>query len=316
MKKTIPLVVISCLRDMPMLALQAHSMHVYYQDWLPHHRRSADIFIIVNEDSKSNQQKWLSQYECMVQKWHEPFNIIILYKTDFEAGWNSWIPSNANPWSVGWETQQILKFAIAEHVDSHGYLVLDSQNFLVNSWSTDFYISDDGKLPYRPATFNMPKSIWEDYCKELDLTLEPDDKTLNICTPIFFNTNLVKSLLKSKSNLYEFSLWFKSASRIKSEFTLYHLWAEKHNGLLNYHYESPSWAGYFLRDNPNFENEFNTFIKEIRHLSRHAWVSINHRAWGDMTEEQYRIIKNKLHEMYMFGGYFDDYRQDYIDIKF
>lgn len=316
MQKTIPLVVISCLRDIPMLTLQAHSMYLYYQDWLPDDKRTADIFIIVNEDLELNQKEWLFQYESMIKQWHQPFNIKILYKNNFDAGWNSWIKSASNPWAVGWETQQILKFAIAEHIDSYGYLILDSQNFLVNSWSTDLYISDDEKLPYRPAEFNMPISIWEDYCNELNLAVDPNEKTLNICTPIFFNTELVKSLLHSKSNLYEFSLWFKSASRIKSEFTLYHLWAEKHGGLLNYHYESPSWAGYFLRDNKDFNKEFDTFISNIRSLPRQAWVSINHRAWGDMTEDQYQILKNKLHDMYMYGGYFDNYRRDYVDIKF
>ena len=315
-KNTIPLVVISCLRDIPMLALQAQSLHTYYQDWLPEDQRFADLFIVVNEDSKEQQLEWLEQYNGIVKEWHRCFNVKILYKDDFQASWHSWIPSDKNPWAVGWETQQILKFAIANFIDSPGYLVLDSQNFLVSSWSTDVYLSKDGRLPYRPAEFNMPKSIWDDYCRALNISVEPTDKTLNICTPIFFSTELVKSLLQTKSNLYEFSEWFKSASRIKSEFTLYHLWAEKNGGLLKYHYEAPSWAGYFLRDNPDFATEFNNFISKIRFLPRQAWVSINHRAWGDMTDEQYVILKAKLEEMFMYGGYFDEYRKNYVDLKF
>jgi hypothetical protein len=315
-KNTIPLVVVSCLRDMPMLALQAHSMHLYYQDWLPEDQRFADIFIIVNEDTETDQKEWLKQYQGIVQEWHRCFNIKILYKHEFQASWHSWIPSNKNPWAVGWETQQILKFAIADFIDAPGYLVLDSQNFLVSSWSTDVYLSKDGRLPYRPAEFNMPISIWKEYCNELNLSVEPNDKTLNICTPIFFNTELVKSLLHTKSSLYEFAEWFKSASKIKSEFTLYHLWAEKTGGLLKYHYEAPSWGGYMLRDNPNFEAEFDMFMSKIRHLPRQAWVSINHRAWGDMTDNQYEILKTKLDSMFMYGGHFDDYRKNYVHIVF
>ena len=316
MEKTIPLVVISCLRDIPMLALQAKSMHTYYQDWLPENQRFADIFIIVNEDQKTDQNEWLKQYQDIVQEWHKCFNIKIIYKHEFQANWNSWIPSVSNPWAVGWETQQILKFAIVEFIDAPGYLVLDSQNFLVSSWSTDVYLSKDGRLPYRSAEFNMPMSIWKVYCHALDISVEPDDKTLNICTPIFFNTALVKSLLQTKSNLYEFSEWFKSASRIKSEFTLYHLWAEKNGGLLKFHYEAPSWTGYFLRDHKDFDKEFSTFISNIRSLPRQAWISINHRAWGDMSEEQYQLLKNKLASMFLYGGYFDNYRRNYVDIKF
>jgi hypothetical protein len=313
--KNIPLVVVNCLRDIPMLALQAHSMHIYYQDWLPENKKSADIFIIVNEDLAEKKLEWLYQYNNIVKQWHSFFNVKILFKDDFAADWNSWIPSDRNPWAVGWETQQILKFAIADYIESHGYLVLDSQNFLTSSWSTDLYTSGDGRLPYRTATYNMPRSIWDDYCAELDLNIEPDEKTLNICTPIFFNTNLVKSLLRSQPDLNKFSAWFKSSSRVKSEFTLYYLWAEKHGGFENYHYESPSWAGYFLRDNANFSDEFDTFINKIRHLPRQAWVSINHRAWGDMTDDQYSILKNKLQELYLYGGYFDDYRRNYVNIK-
>jgi hypothetical protein len=44
-------------------------------------------------------------------------------------------------------------------------------------------------------------------------------------------------------------------------------------------------------------------------------VSVNHRAWGDMSEEQYSIIRLKLKELGLFDGHFEIYRSEYVDIK-
>jgi hypothetical protein len=93
------------------------------------------------------------------------------------------------------------------------------------------------------------------------------------------------------------------------------LWAEKNGGLNKYHYETPSWAGNFLRDNVNFNLEFNKFIDRIRKVPHQSWVSINHRAWGDMTNDQYQILKLKIKELGLYDGHFDKYRAEYVDIK-
>jgi len=314
MHKNLPIVIVTCIRDLPMLCLQAESMKTYYNNWLPHDYPKTDLYIVVNEPN-DRRDHWNAHFEH-ISKEYARFNVTVIYRDDIENNWNQWIPSDKNPWAIGWETQQILKLAVANYIDETGYFLLDSQNFLVNSWGTLMYPVIDGKLPYRPAEFNMPISIWNDYCKTLELTnTVPNNKTLNICTPLFFHTELVKSLLQVKPSLNEFTTWFKSASTIKSEFTLYHLWAEKHGGLDKYHYEVPSWAGHFLRDNINFDYEFDTFVNQIRKLSHQSWISINHRAWGDMNEEQYNILKLKIKELGLFDGHFDKYRSEYVDIK-
>lgn len=313
MHKNLPIVLVTCIRDLPMLCLQAESMKTYYNTWLPSDYKTK-LYIIVNEPNE-RLDHWNAHFEH-ISKEYERFNVTVFYRDQFAGDWNSWIPSEKNPWSVGWETQQILKLAIAEHITAPGYFLLDSQNFLTNTWGTLMYPIIDGRLPYRPANFNMPMSIWNDYCSTLKLNnITPNEKTLNICTPLFFHTELVRSLLKTKSNLAEFSTWFRTASNIKSEFTLYHLWAEKQGGLEKYHYQAPSWAGYFLRDNPNFSLEFNNFIESIRKIPNQSWVSINHRAWGDMTNEQYQTLKSKIKELGLFDSHFDKYRSEYVDIK-
>lgn len=298
-----------------MLVLQAHSLYVYYESWLADEQRSADIYIVINESGDAV-DAWHKHYHNSIEKWFKPFNVKLLYKDDFLGDWSLWIPSVINPWAVGWEVQQILKLAVASHIDAPGYLILDSQNFLVNSWSTKFYPVLDNKLPYRPASFNMPMDMWESYCRALDIVAFPNDKTLNICTPLFFHTKLVRSLLSSKQNLAEFTRWFKTIPNSKSEFTLYYLWAEKNGGIAKYHYEAPSWGGYYLRDHPNFDQEFNHYVSNLKTVARHAWTSINHRAWGDMNEQQYKQLQVELDKLHLYGGYFDEYRSNYVNIKF
>lgn len=314
MHKNLPIVVVTCIRDLPMLCLQAESMKTYYNTWLPKDYAKTDLYIVVNEP-KEKLDHWNAHFEH-ISKEYDRFNVTVLYRDQFINDWDTWIPSDKNPWAVGWETQQILKLAIAEKIQAVGYFLLDSQNFLTNAWGTLMYPIIDGKLPYRPAIFNMPMSIWEDYSNILNLqNVKPNEKTLNICTPLFFNTELVCSLLKTKSTLGEFSSWFRTASRIKSEFTLYYLWAEKQGGFDKFHYEAPSWAGHFLRDNKNFSLEFAKFIDNIGKIPHQAWVSVNHRAWGDMTDDQYQILKTKLKELGLFDSHFDKYRSEYVDIK-
>ncbi len=315
MSKNIPIVVISCIRDLPMLALQAHSMSIYYNNWLPANLKKQDIYIIINE-SKKDEAEWYTTFNQLIKHWYEPFNLKILSRDDIPCSWSKWVPSQKNPWAVGWETQQILKFAIAQEFDTLGYLVLDSQNFLINSWSVDLYPTNDNRLPYRPSHFTMPLDMWYEYQTALGMEHSPpNDSTLNICTPVFFNTQLVRSLLETKSNLAEFSEWFRTSTRVKSEFTLYHLWAEKNGGIKKYHYECPSWSGYYLRDSRTFDIEFDNYIKDFRKNSFQAWSSINHRAWGDMSNEQYEFLHTKLDEIWLYGKYHNEYRNTYVNIQ-
>jgi hypothetical protein len=91
-----------------------------------------------------------------------------LYRQNFESAWSEWIPSQKNPWSVGWETQQVLKLAISKHLDSVRYLVLDSQNFLVRPWDPAQYGLINGKVPCRIGRSVMPKEIYDDYVSNIE----------------------------------------------------------------------------------------------------------------------------------------------------
>lgn len=303
--KNTPVVTITCIRDLPLLDLQAQSIYHYLDKNMP-------VYLIVNEEDPT---KWFEFFDQHIRHYYQNHKLTILTINDFKGAWNTWIPSEINPWAVGWETQQILKLIVAEHIKESQYLILDSQNFLIKNWSDDKYSSD--KPPARSSHFVMPIEIWEQYSKILNVNVgPPTSNTLSICTPIFFNTSAVKQLIEHTGGYEKFSLWFKNASRIKSEFTLYALWLEKQGGLDKFHKMltgSEEWGSPYLRD-CNSNQEFNCFINNIGAHLTHAWVSANHRAWGNMTDLQYQRLTDKLQE-YQLTPNFVQYRSNYVDLK-
>lgn len=305
MNEIIPLITVTCLRDLPLLDLQAQSIHRYLDIECP-------VYLIVNEESPD---EWNDYFNQHLRQYYKKHQLTILYRNDFAGEWTQWVPHAINPWAVGWETQQVLKLAIATKITAKGYFILDSQNFLIDNWSTALYEVPGDKIPYRFGHFVMPMEIWDQYSSALSIDVEPPTKdTMSICTPMFMSTALVNSLIEVNGGLLEFSKWFKNASRIKSEFILYLLWAEKNGGLLKYHFCVPDWSNPYLRDSNQFAADFDYFINFIGVVKTHVWVSANHRSWGDMTDEQYRTLLVKLKDYGLFPNFLE-YRANYVDIK-
>jgi len=210
---------------------------------------------------------------------------------------------------MGWEQQQILKLAVATRISSVGYLVLDSQNFLIKPASSATLEQD--RIPYRQGWFVMPVTTWQTYTTELNVTTQPPDNgTMSICTPIYLHTSIVKSLLDYKDSLAGFARWFKSIPG-KSEFILYLIYAERLGGLDKFHYIQPDWGNPMLRDSPSFNEDFEKFIDFIGEVPSHVWVSANHRSWGDMTQEQYTRLCSRLSQ-YNLTPNFDQYRKNFL----
>jgi len=308
MTEIIPIVTITCLRDLPLLDLQAQSISAYLDTNCP-------LYLIVNEKDPT---EWNLHFNSHLRHYYDKHQLTIIYLADFEGAWAEWIPSDKNPWSVGWETQQVLKLAISKHLNCKRYLVLDSQNFLVTAWSPTQYGLINGKVPCRAGHSVMPQEIYNDYLKTLDVDNPLHTiGMMSICTPIFFHTDLVKHLIDSTGGVKKFTQWFKNASRIKSEFILYELWAEKNGGAYAYHYMIPAiedWASPYLRD-CRTEQEFEEFFNMLGKHKPNAWASANHRAWGNMTNAQYQRLLEKLKTYNLFPK-FDEYRSTYIDLKF
>lgn len=306
MTEKLPIITVTCTRDLPLLELQAQSICLYLD-------KSCPVWIIVNETDTT---EWFEYFNKNIRDYYKDHKLTLLTLSEFDGEWFHWVPSTINPWAVGWETQQVLKLAVATKLSSVGYLILDSQNFLIKPWDPNAFDLDEGKVPYRHSpVFSMPMETWEQYASQLDIKpKDPTDYGVAIATPMFLHTNLIKELISTKGGIRLFSKWFKFATRIKSEFILYVLWAIKHNAIDTCHQKIEDYASPYLRD-CNSEDQFKPFIKFIGVHRPHAWISINHRAWGNMSASQYSRLLSKL-KNYELTPHFDEYRQNYMDLKF
>lgn len=307
MNTQIPIVTVTCLRDLPQLDLQAQSISLYLDKDCP-------VFIVVNE---ADTDSWYEYFDKNTRKYYKNHKLTILTRNDFNDNWAQWLPNKNNPWAVGWEIQQVLKLAISTKLNCDYFLILDTQNFLVREWSPKSYGLVNGKIPIRPGHFVMPSEIIDQYSASLNLDQTPNFMhNMSICTPIFLRKNLCDSLINQIGSVNQFAEWFKTASRVKSEFILYALWSETQGGSYLYHYMLPEiedWANPYLRDCKT-EEEFSQFLNFIGEHKPHAWVSINHRAWGNMTDDQYNRLTDKL-SSYKLQPTFNEYRSTYVDIK-
>lgn len=279
-----PLVVVTCFRHWPMLELQAQSMKKYLI-------APTDIYIVVNEKYP---QEWTQIFNLHIKHLYDGHNLTVLYHDDFDFLTAS---GKTGKWG-GWDDQQILKLAIAERLNSTAYLSLDTQNFLYKQWRHQHWLVKDDKVPYRTGHFVMPMQTWNTYKQALEVEIDdPTENTMAHCTPIFLHTNLVKELLSSNGGLHNFSKWFHSLPGTKSEYMLYHHWVQKQGGFEKFHYKTGDWAVAYLRDSSNFADDVEHFLSMAEIDRSHwAWMSINHRAWDDLTTEQLEKVVSKLKE--------------------
>lgn len=304
--KEIPAVVtVTCIRDLPLLHLQAQSIAKYLD-------RTNPIFILVNE---TDTEAWYQYFDQHIRSLYKAHDLTVLDRSQIQGDWQVFKPHQRNPWGVGWQIQQVLKLAIAELLDSDAYLLLDSQNFLIKSWSANF-LGD--KVPYRKGFFTMPKDAYYNYAANLELDYLPDlsQHYMSMCTPFYMKTDMVKKLIAHYEGIENFVCEFNIISKIKSEFMLYAAWLEKNGGIEKYHEIIDDYGHPMLRDSKtNFNQLYKDFLLSIGSHSTHAWVSVNHRSWGDMTDQQYKLLCRKLSN-YGLKPRFDDYRATYIDYQF
>ena len=304
--KNIPIVTVSCIRDLSLHELQAQSIFNY----LP---TDCEVYIIVNEKDTT---EWFDEFNKSIKKYYINHNLTIFTLEDFQGNWNEWPHYKINPWVEGWERQQALKLLVSTKINSDSYLMLDCQNFLIKSWNPRSLYKKKNKIPIRRGHYVMHPDSWNNYCRTLGINLDHNlTEKMSICTPIFLATDPIKELINQKNGVNYFIDWFKSASSRKSEFILYRLWLEKLGRFKQHHYiidEIKDWGQPYLRDCYKTD-EFEHFIDRLGKHEYHAWASINFRAWGNMTEEQYSVIKEKLLE-YNLECNFENFRSNYIDL--
>lgn len=298
MSKICPIVVVSCLRDIKLLALQAQSLDKWLEE--PH-----DIYVLVNETILEDE--WNRQFDLYCRKWYQRHNLNVLYKKEFDCLWSK------NPsarWS-GWDNQQLLKLAVSLQLNSSCYFVLDSQNFLVQSWSTSRYPFND-LCPGRKNFYTMNQNTWVEYSREFGLNTDlPTKPVMTISTPIYLRTDLVKSLVSYFENLKSFSQWFFSKESSLSEFVLYYLWSEKQGGYDRFHYEvdfDKTWNGPMMRLHNDKEitkeRSFSFFIENLGRWKSQGWASITHNSWNLLDENQLSILSESLKKQNIDIGLF------------
>ncbi len=302
--KEIPTVVtIACDRDLALLQLQAQSICKYLD-------RINPVCIVINEDNPEICQRYIHDE---LGEYYKNHALTVLTRDQVIDHVQVFSPHQKNPWGLGWQIQQVLKLAVSYQLSSNAYLVLDCQNFLIKPWSACF-LGD--RLPYRRGFFAMPKQAYYNYAASVELDQLPDltdNHYMSMCTPFYMHTGMVMSLIEHFDGLDNFAFNFNRISRIKSEFMLYAAWLEKHGGIEKYHEQTHDFGHPMLRDSrTDFDKKFLQFLFSIGTHETHAWVSVNHRSWGDMSDEQYQVLCKKLSN-YDLHPDFEKYRENYVD---
>ena len=305
--KNIPAITVSCIRDLPLQELQAQSIYNYLDKDCP-------VYIIVNEIDPA---PWFEKFDSSIRKYYKDHNLTIFTLDDFSGDWGQWHTYPRHPWIAGWEKQQILKLLVATKLKDRSYLVLDSQNFLIRSWSPISLYTKGDRIPTRTGEYVMPERTWVEYSKALGINIKlPNDNTMSICTPIFLATKPIKKLVKTQGDSKSFVDWFKSIAVTKSEFVLYLLWLKKNNEYEKYHFTIDmikDWGHPYLRD-CNKNEDFEHFMKWLGQHEYHCWASINFRAWGNMTDSQYKNLISQL-QSYNLDPNFDEFRSWFQETK-
>ena len=275
-----PIVVVTCLRDIALLLLQAQSISKQLKG-------SHDIYIVVNEDK--DVFTWNQLFDTYCRQWYCDHNLNILYKKDFDCTWST----NKNIKYQGWDNQQILKLAVSKFIKSKSYLVLDSQNFLIKEWSTGNYPIKNKKVPARNGLFRMSQDTFNMYADQLGVA--STTTSMSLSTPIFLKTDMVQTLINNWGDLKDFSKWFFNTSNHVSEFLLYAVWLEKNQGYQYHHYDVEwPWNGPMVRiTDTNKEHSLKFFFENIG-KNKEAWISITHESWANFNKIEKEKVSNVL----------------------
>lgn len=264
---TVPIVTVTCLRDIGLLELQAQSINLYLSKQTP-------IYIIINENHTTD---WFLYFEQKIKPYYKNHDLRILSKKDFTIDINN---------ELEWNTQQILKLVIANEIYQDYYLVLDSKNFLTKHFDPASLLTNN----LAPMWFNykvLPVETYQHYATELDVDIANSYEEPIIYTPFYLNTRLVKSLMDNFGSQNNFIKWFLKATNIKSEFILYCIWAKKQGGIFKFHYKKPN-ADYLV----SWWND--SMFTFLNNLKTRPWGSIHWKNWCAFDNKSYQLIVSEL----------------------
>lgn len=191
----------------------------------------------------------------------------------------------------GWTDQQVLKLAVAKHIKTKHYLLLDSKNFFIKPCSVD-------SIPQvKPNTTEWCERIlknWILMChQEFGMKfLGSKVKLTQNTTPYVVNTDTAKKLINHFGGLEKFYIWF-TTNAIKehlspAEFFLYEIFSKHIDayepgevnaniiGFWSFQIEDLKWT---LRD-------YKKLIKDIQRWQPHVSLSSFHGSLNDYLTDQ------------------------------
>lgn len=168
--------------DVELMNLQARSMDRYCPEWLVHE------IILIDNFTTEKPKGWLERLKSDYGKLWSKVRIIEASKITPTKG------------VYGWWTQQALKLAVASHVKTDRYVLLDAKNHLVCPLTRDFLETSTGKTKINGRPYNdHPLHIHlVACCKYVGLDAASAEKWfVRTTTPFTIVTSEARSLVSS-----------------------------------------------------------------------------------------------------------------------
>lgn len=277
------LVTVAHSLDLPLLKLQARSLHRYLvRDFV------REIIVVDNSVGTTlDRDTLLPQYGNLPVRIIEAASIAPMPKTS------------------GWFAQQVYKMLIARHVWTKNYLMLDAKNHLVAPLTQSMLMAPDGRL--RIGRYDYVKHPLKHYllrcCDYFDIDKQVIHSFLPTVTPFGVRTYLIRKLLTyMERNGQSFAQSFLEM-RV-TEFFLFGTYLLHLGDRLEDHYEFSPWIGDGLWT--NFTNE--VMQQKIIELSPRCFFGVHRRAFKNMDATTHDMLASLWYERKLFDSYRDAIR--------
>ena len=281
--------------DLPLLKLQARSLHRYLTcDFV------REIIVVDNSVGTT-----LDRATLLPQYGDLPVRII-------DAATLAPMPKVS-----GWLTQQVYKLLIARHIWTKNYLLLDAKNHLVAPLTRSMLVAPDGRLRIRQ--YNYLKHPLQRYlrraCDYFGIDQQIITSFLPTVTPFSVRTYLVRKLLSHiERNGQPFMETFLAAK--VTEFFLFGTYLLHLGHRLEDHYELTPWLDDgvwrehtdWISDGlwKNFTNA--VMQKKINELPPRCFFGVHRAAFKAMDETTQDMVASLWHERKLFDSYRDAQR--------
>jgi hypothetical protein len=270
--------------DVELMSLQARSMDKYCPESL------VEEILVIDNFTGEKPRGWLERTKSDYGKlWKK---VRIIKASDIT-------PSNG----AGWWTQQALKLAVAKHVRSDRYVVLDAKNHLVKPLTHDFLEASGGKAKmngYGYSNHPLQKYLLA-CCKYVGIDSKgPLSKFVRTSTPFTILTAPAKSVVAALEHKEKTNLLGAMTKNNLTEFFIYAAMLQ-HQGTLDEVYD---WSQQFTADiwphqGPD-DNMVKKAIKVSLENSHGPFMAVHRGALKAMTP----VGKKALAEFWVSRGLF------------